>query len=262
MDTNQYKAILRGYRSGEDLESQSAEVKQALEAAEKDAALAAWLRQEQDFDQALSRKLEGIRPPTDLRDRILDAAKREAGPVAGAPSAESPFSGPRSSAWWRRPAVISIAATGVILLALAIFLADPQELKAEELLQEFSQDMVAHGLQKRPPHHRTQDWQDVADFLQHSRHPHPHVSGLPEPLRQVNPRGAKLLQWREHPVGVVKLDDPGWSYLYIVQRDALRNADTTAVPSSHTISSQKVFIWANGSHIYLLLVNGDGLDLS
>ncbi len=249
-DTHKHKAILQGYRRGQGLEDALPDVRRALEAAESDEELAAWLEREQAFDTALSDKLARIQPPADLKERLLAAGATADSTVLIEPPA----------AWWRRPALISLAASALVLLTLAVFLLEPQEIRADELLEDFTEDMVAHCSQKRPPHQRSSDWNDVSTFLRDNNHPYPQMDVLPARVRQTQPRGAKILHWRDHPVGVVKLDDPTWSYLYIIRRQPFFGAKDLSAPHSREHSGHRVFMWNDADHVYILVVDGPGAD--
>ena len=72
---------------------------EARSAAERDPALAAWLRETEEFDRAIASKLRAVAAPADLRAKILAGGRAS-----------------RQPAWWARSRVWAIAA---MLMALA-----------------------------------------------------------------------------------------------------------------------------------------------
>src|SRR6267142_3905569 len=105
MDNEQAKLILQAYRpGGEDADDPF--FSEALEQARVDPEMAKWFAEQRAFDEAMRKALQKRIPPVGLRDSILLAKRISTLPFhqGGRPV-------------WRRPGVMALAASIVVLLA-------------------------------------------------------------------------------------------------------------------------------------------------
>ncbi|HEY5743266.1 MAG TPA: hypothetical protein VIS99_12055, partial [Terrimicrobiaceae bacterium] len=108
MDNEQAKLILQAYRpSGEDADDPF--FSGALEQARVDPELAKWFAEQRAFDEAMRKALQERIPPAGLRDSILLARKLSTLPRQ---QLSRPF--------WQRPGVMALAASIIVLLAVAV----------------------------------------------------------------------------------------------------------------------------------------------
>ncbi len=104
MKNEEAKFILGAYRpDGRDASDPA--LAPALEQAERDPELRAWLEQQRAFDTALTAKLQTIAPPPGLREAILAGARMSAAP------AKRP--------WWSNTGWLAAAAAFVLLAVVA-----------------------------------------------------------------------------------------------------------------------------------------------
>jgi hypothetical protein len=123
MDNEEAKFILQAHRPhGQDVDDPR--VVAALEHARRDPELSRWLAAETAFDRAMTEKLAECRPPAGLKETILAGGKLV-----------------RPVVFWRRPAVLAIAACFAVLF-LVTLLTPPDKAQAKSL-DEFAAEYVA-----------------------------------------------------------------------------------------------------------------------
>lgn len=132
MTNDDAKFILRAYRSDGRYEH-DALFREALERAHRDPALMQWLAEEQSLDEVVADKLEGVAPPTGLRDAILVGARASRKP---------------SRVWWRHPAWLGAAAAAAIIAAVPFLVQTPATtgpvITATQLAHAGLDDMIEH----------------------------------------------------------------------------------------------------------------------
>lgn len=122
MDNEEAKFLLQANRPhGQDAEDPK--IAEALEHARRDPELSRWLEEEQAFDRLMSNKLSAGPVPDGLKETILAGGKLV-----------------RPVAFWRRPAVLAVAACFAILLVLTLF--SPQVAEARSV-DKFAAEYVA-----------------------------------------------------------------------------------------------------------------------
>ncbi|MFH1067956.1 MAG: hypothetical protein V1746_08685 [bacterium] len=105
MNSSEAKRILQIYRP----DGHAAEQRffqEALEQAQRDPELAAWLESERAWDEVVRGKLREAKTPADLKPAILAACATA-----------------RCQPWWKRPPVLALViclALGLLVLALAL----------------------------------------------------------------------------------------------------------------------------------------------
>lgn len=132
MTNDDAKFILRAYRSDGRYRHDPL-FHDALERAHRDPALMQWLADEQSLDEVVAEKLDGIDPPSGLREAILVGARASRQP---------------QRAWWRHPAWLGAAAALAIIAAAPFFhrpgATNRPVVTATQLAQAGLDDMIDH----------------------------------------------------------------------------------------------------------------------
>ncbi|MCC6235821.1 MAG: hypothetical protein IT580_24510 [Verrucomicrobiales bacterium] len=201
MNSEQARFILRVFRPGVD-RPDAPEFAQAFDRLRQDPELAEWFEREMAGDAAIRRKLsEAVVFPPGLRE-----------PVAA--SGKVVRTGPR--VWWRRPTLVALAASVVLLLALGI-----QHVRREpnrsEVFVAFRESVVTAGQEK--PHISFMDSSlpRVREYLQSQRVPDP--PALPARLQPGMIKGCRVLEWNGRKVSLICLDfgEQGHVDLFVIQ---------------------------------------------
>lgn len=111
MDNARIQSILESYRPAEGLESDP-EVRMAIELAAADPSLSALREDIEAFDRAFAQALRKVKPPPDLQQRILEAAKVVDFTADATPARSFPWQ-------WLHAAGFGVAAAAVLFLALS-----------------------------------------------------------------------------------------------------------------------------------------------
>lgn len=232
MNSNEAKFILQARRPDgtDDAEPRFAE---ALEQARRDPALGEWLAKEQAFDAAVAAKLRAVQPPADLRAAILAGAKAS-----------------RPAVWWKRPQVLAMAASVVIVCGLA--LAWPAMRPAATV------DQLAMGVMG-----------EVDGDAHHAAMPMPRgelralltdpaaklVAGLPFDFDQLKADGCRSLTIGGREVLEVCFERGGSGFhVYVARRGDFRG---DAEPMFRERGALASVAWADAKHAYVL-VSDDG----
>ena len=138
MNNQEAKFILRAYRSN-GVDANDAVFAEALQQAQQDPTLKAWLASQQAMDAVMAAKLKEIIPPAGLREAILTGAKV---------SSSQP-------SFWRQTRWISLGAAAALLIVTSIAVWPKRASAENALLTEFR----IEGHRKRgarPPWRRRQ----------------------------------------------------------------------------------------------------------
>jgi len=237
MNHHEAKFLLRAYRpdSGDAGDPVFAG---ALDAANHDPALQAWLEREQAFDRALGAKLRGIQPPPGLRDAIL---------------AGSRASRHRRSRW-KIPAWLAAAAC--IALAFTLF---PRTRPIEPSAREFAEFALNELATSGSGHngHRA-DLSGLQAHLASASLPlsdNPGVSG--DELRDAD---CRVIKFAGHDVFEVCFQRDGhWYHLYALR---IENLAPGAVDARSMLTSRGLFAttaWKDARFAYALVTH-DGAE--
>lgn len=235
MNSNEAKFILQARRpdGSDDAEPRFSE---ALEQAKRDPALGEWLAREQAFDAAVAGKLRAVQPPADLRAAIL-AGARASRPVA----------------FWKRPQVLAMAASVVIVCGLA--LAWPA---MRPSVMPATVDQLAMGVMA-----------EVNSSEHHTAMPSPRgelrtlltdqgtrlAAGLPLDFSQLKADGCRSLKIGGRDVLEVCFERGGGEFhIYVAKREDFKGDGTPMFRERGTLAS---VAWTDAKHAYVL-VSSDG----
>ena len=230
--------ILAAYRPGSQ-DAADPQVASALEQAEHDPALKAWLVQHTAFQTQVRECFREIPAPDDLSRRILSPSNIV----------------PLSPIWHRR--ALWAAAAGILVLASlsAFWFRGPgegsfavfQTRMAQAALRQYRMDIV------------TNDLAHIRQFLTRNRAPADfQLSG---PLAKLAPVGAGLLSWQDQRVSMVCLESGAGNeatilYLFVVARSAVARPPTS-IPEFRPVNKLGTASWIEGNHAYLLAAPSD-----
>jgi hypothetical protein len=240
MDNEQAKLILQAYRpGGEDADDPF--FFEALEQARVDPELEKWFAEQRAFDEAMRKALQTRIPPVGLRDSILLTKK-----ISTLPRRQP------SRPVWRRPGVMALAASIVVLLAAAVLLRPGAKHYAPMTVAAFTQQVL--------------DLKDRASLGKLSNKPSELRAWLAErgaPSDFELPRGlrdAHGLGCQSYTIGGAKvslicfmLDPDQFAHLFVVDANALRDAVPNANPVIRTEGGTPVATWTSGGKSYVLL---------
>jgi hypothetical protein len=212
----------------------------ALEQARVDPELSRWLDRETAFDAAIGAKLREAPTPLGLRTRIL----------AGRP-AEATRSG------WRRPAVVFAP-----LLFLAVVAATFVALEWRPSSGDFASyrgEMAALVSGDYKMDIEAPDLARLREFFAGRRWPSAYT--VPPALEHYPLEGGMAVRWRGHEVSVicfgVENDESKDLFLFVIDRQALRGAPSTAGLEFERVAKLTTAAWTSGRHLYLLSGRAD-----
>jgi hypothetical protein len=239
MNKEQAQQILLRYRPANP-EPDDPELRAALELANLDTELGAWLQQELAFHDRVRKSLRSIEAPADLRARIL---------------AQRTISHPRfgwSSAWLAAAASLVFLAT--IWGSWALW-HRPNRFAA------YRQRMVREAVLNYRMDILTNDLPSIRAYLAH----HGGLSDyeLSGRLQQLPGTGGAVLKWRNEPVTMVCFNAglKGDLYLFVVNRNLVPGFPDTAAPQLEQVGKLMTASWVQGDRAYLLAGARDASDL-
>jgi hypothetical protein len=193
------KFILSAYRaSGAD--AQDPTFQQALKQAARDPELGAWFSAQRDFDQLVSERLSGIKPPSNLRSAILNGMKT-AQPVK------------------RFTPRVLLAIAAVAVAATLVSLPMTMTKRPVRMLPQFQQD-VAAMLTAEPIPKLDMNADTLAEVDKYLDGLHaPCASSLPAGLQNMPTAGAKTFEWKGTTVSLTCFQLPGGDLLHMLVID-------------------------------------------
>jgi hypothetical protein len=240
MHNEQAKLILQAYRpGGEDADDPF--FSEALEQARVDPELEKWFAEQRAFDEAMRKALQTRIPPVGLRDSILLTKK-----ISTLPRRQP------SRPLWRRPGVMALAASIVVLLAAALLIRPGAKPYGPMTVAVFTQqvldlkDRISLGKMSNKP-------AELRAWL--AERGAPSDFEVPRGLRDVQGLGCQ-----SYTVGGAKvslmcfmLGQDQFAHLFIVDRDALKDAAPNASPVVRTEGGTPVATWTSGGKGYVLI---------
>jgi len=234
------KQILLACRPGTDDESDP-EVRAALEAVERDPALAAWWHQQRQVHAILTGRFREMPVPADLKARLL-ADQRKTVEVA----------------WWQSARIrLLAAAAAVAALLVAIFWSPAPE---SGTFAQFRDRMVRTVVREYRMDLKTDAEPEIRNFLRENQG-HPGFQ-LRDRTAEVPLLGAGRLSWRGHPVSMVCLERQPkvLMYLFVIERSALTGAPGQA-PEFAEVVRRATASWSSGDMVYVLASEAGAEDL-
>jgi hypothetical protein len=239
VNSHEAKEILLCYRPGT-ADENDPDVAAALDVAKHDPALALWLKEHCERQEALRAKFRQIQVPKGLREQILSERR-----VHLAPSNR------------RKVALLAVSALALVVLCLLLVPFLPNRQHNE--FARFRGRMSGLVLRQYPKMDvETNDLHVIQDYLV-SRGEGDYT--LPARLAKTTPTGCALVHWNQKPVtmicfasGKAKNRTEADLFLFVIASSALADAprDTpqTAVPSR--FSRLMTASWSSGGKTYLL----------
>jgi hypothetical protein len=236
MDNEQAKLILQAYRpGGEDADDPF--FSEALDQARIDPEFAKWFAEQRTFDEAMRKALQTRIPPIGLRDSILLTKKISTLP-------RRPV--------WRRPGVMALAASIVVLLAAALLIRPGAKHYVPMTVAAFTQQVL--------------DMKDRISLGKLSNNPGelrawlaergaPSDFELPPGLRDAHGLGCQSYTIGGAKVSLMcfMLGEDQFAHLFIVERDALKDAAPSASPVVRDEDGTPVATWTSSGKGYVLI---------
>jgi hypothetical protein len=232
MDNHEAREILRRHRPGTP-DADAPDVREALELARRDPALAEWLEQSAAFDAAMRRELGGIRVPDKLAARILAANQR------------------RESAGFRRSRMFAVAAAATAALAVGIGLWIRSD-SEPDAFEAYSGRMARAAQRDYRMGIFSRDQSEIRKYLVQA-----HGAGdftLAPGLGRLPGIGGAVLRWHDHPVSMVCLDggNNGMLYLFVADQGSFSHAPGSAAPEFARLGKLATASWSLDGKTYLL----------
>ena len=242
MHNEQAKLILQAYRpGGEDADDPF--FSEALEQARVDPELEKWFAEQRAFDEAMRKALQTRIPPVGLRDSILLTKK-----ISTLPRRQP------TRPVWRRPGVMALAASIVVLLAAAVLIGPGAERYASRpmTVAAFTQqvldlkDRISLGKMSNKP-------AELRAWL--AERGAPSDFELPPGLREAHGLGCQSYNIGGAKVSLMcfMLGQDQFAHLFIVDKDALKDAAPNASPVVRIEGDTPVAIWTFGGKGYVLI---------
>ncbi len=242
MHNEQAKLILQAYRpGGEDADDPF--FSEALEQTRVDPELEKWFAEQRAFDEAMRKALQTRIPPAGLRDSILLTKK-----ISTLPRRQP------SRPVWRRPGVMALAASIVVLLAAAV------------LTRPGAEHYVSHPMTVAAFTQQVLDLKDHISLGKMSNKPAelrawlaergaPSDFELPPGLRDAHGLGCQSYTIGGAKVSLMcfMLGQDQFAHLFIVDIDALKDAAPNASPVVRNEGGASVATWTSGGKGYVLL---------
>jgi uncharacterized membrane protein YbaN (DUF454 family) len=231
MNNQQAKQTLVLYRPGAQSEPDE-EMTAALAQTAKSPELDQWFVRQRAFNGVIQGRLRGLNPPADLKDRILAQRLPAKGIV-----------------WWRRPQMLALAASIVLLLALTGYWINPRPdndfaayraRMAKTALREYRMDMVSSDLQQ------------IGTFL--AQHGSPSDYALSPELKRLPGLGCALLKWQSQPVSMIcfRKGQAERLWLFVTTQAALGHAPATPKAAFAQVGRLGTATWSQDGKTYLL----------
>ncbi|MBL9113882.1 MAG: hypothetical protein JNJ83_02670 [Verrucomicrobiaceae bacterium] len=265
MNNQEAKLILCACRS-DGQEQHEPSVREALDCAESDPVLAAWLAREQTLDAALCAKLSEIPVPASLKSEIL----------AGARVIKPTFV-------WTDARTLLGAAAAVALAAVMVWSKDapagagslpvfaqasPSGVSsAVASLASFRNDMAGSFAQMQSvgftPDLRTSNVDAVEDFLTQRVSRTIEVGEIVDNLGDARLFGCRMAEWRGQKVSMLCLNSgTEEAHLFVVHQSALTDVEDVKPKMIENCSGYPAAAWRDGDKAYVLVGHRPETDLT
>lgn len=240
MDNDRAKMILSAYRA-DGADASDPIFAEALAQAQRDPELARWFAEERALDERMHAALQSVRPPADLKDALLLAAK-----VSRMPA---------HRAWWARPAWLAAAAAIVLFAGLAFFALKPDREPmtlagvTSEMARLQREDRVSLGAMISDPA-QIQRWL--------KEHEGPHDFAAPTGLASQMRLGCQVLDINGNKVSLVcfQVGDQKMVHLLVIDRRRLADPPVVGKPVFIQDGELAFATWTEGDRTYVLAGRG------
>lgn len=241
-------------------DSQFADVRAALEG---DPELAAWFQNEKAFDDAFSRKLAEIRPPADLKARILDGASSDTTRPNAAPAQNVVH-----LTWWQSPATWGMAACILLVGIIGILLTeedDPEPIATPIAyaggrgLEQLISAVIDHNSKRQNLEMHSEDFAEISRFLTEANAPVP--VDLPQKISSMSRVGCMSFGYGDSRVSLLCLKGDKVYHLYIADRKSVKCNEVIEKPEIRLVNDTPAATWTDNEKVYILTVDGKADDL-
>jgi hypothetical protein len=220
-------------------------LREALEQAQNDPELQAWLERERAFDRAVAERLRQVVPPANLRQSIMAGVA---------------VTGVMRRAWWRTPWVLAMAAAFVVLLSSALLVwrpvAEEPITGAEELLRLAHAD-VRDGGPSRGGGAYSATLNDVRRWLES---PDTKLSeGMPFQLKQLKDGGCRIIPAGGCEVVQICFKRDKLYHVYVAPRARFKKLQLQDLPILQQQGGVALATWADEHYVYVLATR-EGLE--
>lgn len=233
MNNQEAKLILQAYRLGGQ-DAADPQFQEALEQLKRDPDLAQWFAEERALETRIQTKLRAaLAPPAQLKASLL-AQRKILPPVV----------------WWKQPGRLAIAATIVLLAAIAALWIKPSN---GLLFAAFRQAMVQHS--REMTDHGSLMAHDAAGIQHLLREQHIDANfDLPAALRGKPIQGCGVVNWQGQKVTLIcfMLDGKVHADLFVIGGTHFRDFTPPEIPEFARADGLMTAGWTRGERTYLL----------
>jgi hypothetical protein len=245
MNSEQAKFILRAFRPGVDRKD-APEFVQAFDQLRQDDQLARWFEREMAADAAIRKKLsEAVRFPAGLKERIAATGK---------------VVRPAPQSWWRRPALLALAASVVLLLTFGVLNFGGDRSQAEGFAA-FRESVVSASQASPHVSFMDADLGRVREYLRSEEAPED--LAIPAGLNLATLKGCRILEWNGRKVSLVclHLNDGGHVDLFVIRDVEWDRSGPGLEPLLAHIGQRNTASWSKGALTYILVANASDEEL-
>jgi len=233
MNTQEAKFILQAYRPGGE-DANDPQFAEALQQVKNDPELAKWFAEQTAFDSAMSRALQQVMPPDQLRENILAGGR-----------VTSPAFWSRRAVWW------AMAASFVLLLSLGTFWLNSMRFAVYmDKMAAASANSQDHVDAKISDLGQIQAW--LADRGVETNFILPiALSGLPT-------TGCRILDWHGHKISMIcyMLEGPRHVDLYVAEKSDFMFPPPDKLHFGK-INDLITAGWSRNDKVYVMIGQGD-----
>jgi hypothetical protein len=219
-------------------------VAEALALCRQDSELAAWLERHCAMQMAIRSQFQAMAIPEGLRQQIISEYTPRTEPV-----------------WWRRPAVLAVAATVLFAIAISAFWLNlPRAAEQDVSFAAFRNRMV-RAIVRTYAVSMELETNNAAQIRAHlAQRQAPADYRLPERLAQAETVGCGALSWQGKPVAMVCFrtgkplppDTKSDLFLFVINDSDLAASPQFDTPQFANVSTLVTASWREGGKVYVL----------
>lgn len=278
MTPERAREILRAWRKDVE-EVESADLAEALQLAEDDRSLGAWLAGQQEADANVRAEFGKLEPPASLKEKLMARLEAEDSPADTSPTADPlpadppladpsdrtvpfPPPAPHQRRRWRVAPLWSVAATLLVLLGITLFVFDPSPLEAQPELAAFLDEARSRADSARADlsadrGQTVRSWDDAEGLLHDQGVPAP--AGMPAQVREATPLFIYSFRWEDAPVGATVVEHPerGRGTVFSISRTIFPDlSELREDPTYVRAGDTPVLAWVADDHVHTLVFAG------
>lgn len=236
MTSEKAKVLLHGCHSGA-AGSEDPQITEALAQTRRDPELLAWFNQQRALDDAVGHKLQQVRVPVGLAERIVAGRKARSQPGRH-----------------RYLVPLALAASLVFLISLGVVLWRPGLPTTE--FGALQADMAGFLVQFPKLDLATDQWPEMQRWL--NQKPALARAGIPVALQKYPGLGCREVTWRGQRLMLVCFAVQGEIvHLFVVPKADLPDAPNTSAPAFARVQGWSTASWTQDQIAYLALTKGD-----